>query len=258
MMPSPWRDVTIGFVLPEIAFGAAVSIDGLLEEPELHFAPGPAGSRLTLIPRVTTFARLLLEWETLPELGTFTASSLPGTAALSFDAAELARIGQWMRDVATHLHAYRRRIVEASERAIRDASAGLDRSMPEEPTTHDSNVRGVHVVSARIGTRVAGPTGPEGLGVVDLLPDPAGDGVFVERATRRILGRRSTLRRADGGVEVDYRVDDDAPQNVGRTELDGWYDQHIAREVLFDDVRQTYVHLIAGLDAPLSVSYSAR
>jgi hypothetical protein len=250
-----WRELTVGLALPDRAFGAAVDVDSLLLEPELHFAATPTSSRLMLMPRLGVFTRLLLEWETLPEIGVFTASQgllseklgLPET----FDNNELKRLETWMRDVAAVLHANRDRIREAAERVVRDAAQGLDTSLPTGTPPH------THVVSARVGTRVAGPVSGALHAVVDVTgpvaetPDTDVSD-FTDHVTAQVLGRRIT-RRADGEV-VDVLF---VPVNDGVTEADLvlWYDQHIFREVLFDDVWQVYVHLIAGLDAPANVVY---
>lgn len=185
-----WRDLTVGLSLPDAAFGAAIDIDGLLVEPDLHYTATAESSRLLLMPRAGTFTRLLLEWETLPEIGIFSATSFPADA---FDSAELARLETWMRDAAFLLHSHRDLIRGSAERAVADAASGRDTSLPR--TTTPSS----HVVSVHVGTRVGEPfeTG-------------------------------------------------DAAQT---------YDQHIFRELLFDDLWQAHVHLLAGLDAPASITY---
>ncbi|MCU1526917.1 MAG: hypothetical protein JWP75_680 [Frondihabitans sp.] len=244
-----WRDLTVGLALPDRAFGAAVDVDSLLIEPELHFAATPTSSRLMLMPRLGTFARLLLEWETLPEIGIFTASQafLPE----KFDEEQLRRLETWMRDVAVVLHANRDRIREAAERVVRDAAQGLDRSLPTGSSAH------THVVSAHVGTRVTGPAAGASHAVVDVIGPVADTGdtdisEFTDRVTGVRLGRRLTRRADDEVVEVVYLP---LAEGVTETDLVLWYDQHIFREVLFDDVWQVYVHLIAGLDAPANVVY---
>lgn len=247
-----WRGFSAGLVLPDRAFGAAIDVDGLLIDPDLHFAATPTMSRLMLMPRAGTFSRLLLEWETLPEIGEFTAAVFPAGAPSPFDAREIARLETWMRDVASMLHANRDRIRESAERCVRDASAGLDRSLPGALPDR------AHVVSAVVGTRVDGPSVGSLFGVVDVLPEtesPERDTVvFVERSTGRRLGHRVTDRRGDQVIDVRLVVDGSDPR-PGRDELATWFDQHIEREVLFDDVWQVYVHLLAGLEAPASVGY---
>jgi hypothetical protein len=250
-----WRGVTVGLLLPDPAFGAAVDIDGLLVEPELHFAATAHSSRLMLMPRAGTFSRLLLEWESLPEIGVFTVGSLPPHP---FDDAQTSRLETWMRDVAVLCHGSRDRIREAAERAVRDASEGHGTSLP--PNTAPRT----HLVSARIGTRVVGPDQGSPFGVVDVTaprlvgPDTEAPGTsldavsFVERGGGADLGRRVTRRLGDEVVDVSFEIDD---PRVAVSDLVGWYDQHIFREVLFDDVWQVYVHLIAGLDAPANVAY---
>jgi hypothetical protein len=235
-----WRELTVGLVLPDRAFGAAVDVDGLLVEPDLHFAATPTTSRLMLMPRLGAFARLLLEWETLPEIGVFTAGAFGPSV---FTDRETAALETWMRDVAGVLHANRGRIRESAERAVRDASAGLDTSLPAELPSH------AHLVSATVGTRVTGPEGGDPLGVVDVEPaaEPADGMLFVQRDTGRMLGRRTAAGALDPAGSADVTADD----------LAGWYDQHISREVLFDDVWQVYVHLVAGLEPPANVTYLA-
>lgn len=250
-----WRELTVGFVLPDEAFGAAVDVEGLLFDPELHYTAQPTTSRLMLMPRAGTFTRLLLEWENLPEIGVFTSGSLGADAPPPDD---VSRLETWMRDVAVVCHTHRDRIREASERAVRDATLGLDDSLPAHGALHadvaHTHVVAAHVVSAHVGTSVRGPSPSARVGVVDVVAEPgrADEVRFVERETGRVLGRRITRRSGDD--IVDTALVDDAP-GVTRADLAGWYDQHIAREVLFDDVWQVYVHLIAGLDAPASVRY---
>ncbi|AMM21932.1 hypothetical protein AX769_19525 [Frondihabitans sp. PAMC 28766] len=265
-----WRGLTVGLVVPARAFGAAVDIDGLLIEPDLHFAATPTTSRLMLMPRAGAFSRLLLEWETLPEIGVFTASAW-GPAP--FADTELARLETWMRDVAVTLHSTRDRIREASERAVHDASSGLDTSLP---TTVPE---GAHVVSAVVGTRVSGPHPDAPFGVVDVSPARAtgpesGEMLFTQRSTGRLLGRRITTRDGDEIASARFEPAVDASDtsadgtSAHGTSADGaraateadlaeWYEQHIFREVLFDDVWQVYVHLAAGLEPPVSVLYTA-
>ncbi|GAA4677966.1 hypothetical protein [Frondihabitans cladoniiphilus] len=250
-----WHELTVGLVLPDRVFGAAVDIDGLLSDPELHFAATLTTSRLLLMPRAGSFARLSLEWETLPEIGVFTAAMPPGDDSLTAD--DRGRLETWMRDVASSCHALRDRIRESAERAVRDASEGQDTSLPESLPPH------AHVVSAHVGTRVVGPSEGSPVGAVDVAGAGSGaahppldavtdESVFVERATGRVLGRRRTTRVEGEVVAVDYRAED---ARVGRADLVRWYDQHIDREVLFDDVWQVYVHLLAGLEAPATVAY---
>jgi hypothetical protein len=255
--PPLWRGLTVGIALPDRAFGAAIDIDGLLAEPDLHFQATQGSSRLMLMPRLGAFTRLLLEWETLPEIGRFTATTYPqgSGAAGTFDERELARLETWMRDVAVVLHENRDLIRASAERAVRDASAGAETSLPDHlpPRTH--------VVSAIVGTRVTGPAADSELGVIDvgaprILPHRPGSDemVFTERATGRVVGRRITERSGDDIVSVELR-----PEVPGTTEatLAAAYEQHIVREVLFDDLWQTFVHLVAGLEAPASVAYLA-
>ncbi|ARC57664.1 hypothetical protein AS850_11335 [Frondihabitans sp. 762G35] len=249
-----WRGLTVGFALPDRAFGAAVDVDGLLGDPELHYQASPETNRLLLMPRAGTFARLTLEWETLPEIGVFAAPPLPAALAASpFDEAETSRLETWMRDVAGVLHANRDRIRATAERAVSDAAAGLDESLPREAPPR------AHVVSSRVGTRVAGPDPGSRFGVVDVVRAPISAGapaldeaLFVDRETGRPLGSRVTLRAADGIAGAAYEA---TATGVTTRDLQGWYDQHIAREVLFDDVWQALTHLVAGLETPASVQY---
>ncbi|BDZ51861.1 hypothetical protein GCM10025867_41020 [Frondihabitans sucicola] len=176
-----WRELTVGLLLPDVAFGAAVDIEGLLVEPELHFAATPVSSRLLLMPRAGTFSRLLLEWENLPEIGVFTASTIT-VAPLLPD--QIARLETWMRDVAVVCHANRDRIREASERAVRDAAAGLDTSLPPNEAAR------AHVVSAHVGTSVVGPQPGSTFGVVDVVGvvDSPDEMWFVEHETGSCSG----------------------------------------------------------------------
>jgi hypothetical protein len=248
---APWRELTVGLLLPEAAFGAAVGIDTLLTDPELHYTAAPASSRLLLLPRAGTFSRLLLVWENLPEIGVFTAAAMTIAPMLP---EQIARLETWMRDVAVVLHANRDRIREASERVVRDATLGLASSLPSTDAPRS------HVVAAAIGTNVAGPSPDTPFGIVDIRaenPEPdsstsEADQVvrFVQRATDLELGRRIT-RRSDSEIHAVALVP--ALAGVTPSQLADWYDQHIAREVLFDDVWQVYVHLVAGLDAPASI-----
>jgi len=246
-----WRGLTVGLAIPDVAFGAAVDVDDLLVEPELHFTAAPSSSRLLLMPRAGSFTRLLLEWENLPEIGVFTAGTF-GASPLA--PGDVDRLETWMRDVAVLCHAARGTIREAAERAVRDAALGLDTSLPEAGDGRLDGAGGgsAHVVSARVGTSVAGPLAR--YGVVDVIPsDESHDEMwFVARATGARLGRRQTVRV--GGEVLDVVVEPLAP-DVRRSTLTGWFDQHIAREVLFDDVWQANVHLLAGLDAPASIRY---
>lgn len=183
-----WRDLTVGLTLPDAAFGAAVDIDGLLVEPDLHYTATAAESRLLLMPRAGTFTRLTLEWETLPEIGRFASATFPPGAESPFDPDETGRLETWMRDAAFLLHSHRGLIRESAERAVADAAGGLATSNPREAPAH------THVVSVHVGTRVGLP--------------PLADS-----------------------------------------------EQHVFREVLFDDLWQAHVHLLAGLEAPASITY---
>lgn len=241
-LSSDWRQLTVGLVLPDVAFGAAVDVDDLLDEPELHFSATPSSSRLLLLPRAGSFTRLVLEWENLPEIGVFTAGAAPGDA---LPPEQTARLETWMRDVAVICHAMRDAIREASERAVDDAAAGASESLPRREAAS------TRVVSAHIGTSVAGPDPALPFGVVDVVVgDHPGLMLFVDRATGETLGRRITTRDGDEVVAVRFEP---LAASVQPALLQAWYDQHIAREVLFDDVWQVYVHLITGLDAPASV-----
>lgn len=242
-----WREITIGLILPDSAFGAAVDVDDLLDDPELHFAATASSSRLMLMPQAGAFSRLLLEWETLPEIGVFTSSALT-LAPVMPD--QLARLETWMRDVAVVCHGLRDRIREAAERAVRDAALGHDTSLPANVAPRS------HLVSAQVGTSVAGPGEASPFGVVDVeaVPGSIDEMRFVRRETGETLGRRITRRDGDEIVDVALLP---VADGVDVAELVTWYDQHIAREVLFDDVWQVYVHLIAGLDAPASIRYFA-
>lgn len=247
---SRWRDLTVAIELPPAAFGAAVDVDDLLSDPDLHFATGAPTSRLVLMPRLGTFSRLVLEWETLPEIGIFSATSWP---ADTFTTAEIARLETWMRDVASVCHAHRDRVRATAERAVRDASSGLDRSEPRAVGVGDAMG---HVVSAHVGTRAAGPTPGARYPIVDVT-GPVGAPLdpsvrelrFVDRASGTELGRRVS---AHDDAESAFEPLSDG---VTRDDLADWYDEHIVREVLFDDVWQVCVHLLAGLEAPADVVY---
>ena len=262
--PPAWHDLEVGLVLPDRAFGAAVDVEGLLDEPDVHYSATLGSSRLLVMPRAGTFSRLSLEWQTLPEVGVFAAHSFPPE---EYDPGELARLETWMRDVASTCQALRGRIRESAERVVRDAAEGLERSLPDEAPDW------AHVVTTHLGSLVVGPPAlPPQLddertpvGVVDvdgpsdstagasrLEPAAVDEWVFRERAGGAVLGRRRVQRLGGEAGVLSYEVLD---ARVASSDLERWFDQHIVREVLFDDVWQVYVHLLAGLEAPLNVAY---
>jgi hypothetical protein len=94
--------------------------------------------------------------------------------------------------------------------------------------------------------------------VVDVtLPDASDPGweVFVDAATRQTLGYRRTLDDDGSAYAFSYLVADDV-DDVTPDDLVDWHDQHIQRQLLVEDARQAYVHLLAGLEPPVSVQYT--
>lgn len=112
--------------------------------------------------------------------------------------------------------------------------------------------------TATLGTRLASPVAGAAHAVVDVtLPDASDPGweVFVDAASGQTLGYRRTLDADGSAYAFSYLVADDV-DDVTPDDLVVWHDQHIQRQLLVEDARQAYVHLLAGLEPPVSVQYT--
>jgi len=248
---TPWRDVVAKFSVPRSARPTAEPVRHLFDEPELHWTPGLRRGVLALLPRPTALLRVVLTWEWSVEAADFAVHSLEPDP---FTADELAGLERWLRDAARRIAHEGDAVEAASTRVVDDVVAGLDRSAPPRPP---GLVGDAAVVSAVLGTRVAGPDGASPFGRVDVrLPDPGDPGheVLVDVTTGTLLGHRTTLSEQGDPWAFRYVVADGV-DDVTTADLVHWHDQHIQRQMLADDARQALVHLLAGLDAPASVGY---
>lgn len=248
-LASPWREVTVSFVVPTASARAADAVRPLLPEPELHWAPGLRRGTLAVLPHPAALTRVLLSWEWSIAAADFAVHSLD---ADPYTEGEQAALEDWLRDTATRLHLLDGAVATAVSRVDADVTDGLDDSAPPAGTPDGL------VVRATLGTRVAAPDPGAAHPRVDVrLPDGADPGweVFVDVATSERLGFRRTLDDDGEPYAFSYLVADHV-DDVSPDDLRRWHDQHIHRQLLADDTRQAYVHLLAGLEAPVSVTYS--
>ena len=248
-LASPWREVRIGFVVPESSTSAAHDVRHLLPEPELHWAPGLRRGTLAVLPQPAALTRVLLDWEWSVAAADFTVHSFDDEP---FSGDERAALEAWLRGAATRLQLLDGAVDAAVDRAVTDVASGVDESAPP------AGVVDGPLAWAVLGTRVSVPDAGSAHSRVDVaLPDGADPGweVFVDAATGERLGFRRTLDEAGEAYAFSYLVADHV-DDVSPDDLRHWHDQHIHRQLLADDVRQAYVHLLAGLDAPVSVTYS--
>ena len=248
-LASPWREVRIDFVVPESSAAAAADVRRLLPEPELHWAPGLRRGTLAVLPHPAALTRVLLSWEWTVAAADFSVHSFDDSP---FSADERAALESWLRGAAARLQLLDGALEAAVERAVTDVASGSDRSAPP------AGVPDGPVVGAVLGTRVAVPDARSAHPRVDVaLPDGADPGweVFVDAVDGERLGYRRTLDDDGEPYAFSYLVADHV-DDVSPDDLRHWHDQHIHRQLLADDVRQAYVHLLAGLDAPASVTYS--
>jgi hypothetical protein len=248
-LASPWREVRIGFVVSDASASAADDVRRLLPEPELHWAPGLRRGTLAVLPHPAALTRVLLGWEWSVAAADFTVHSFDDEP---FSAPDLAALESWLRGAATRLQLLDGAVETAVDRAVTDVASGIDESAPP------AGVPDGPVAWAVLGTRVAVPDRSSAHPRVDVaLPDGADPGweVFVDSTTGERLGYRRTLDDGGEPYAFSYLVADHV-DDVSTDDLRHWHDQHIHRQLLADDVRQAYVHLLAGLDAPVSVTYS--
>jgi hypothetical protein len=248
-LASPWREVRIGFVVPESSTGAAHDVRALLPEPELHWAPGLRRGTLAVLPQPAALTRVLLSWEWSVAAADFTVHSFDDEP---FTRDERTALEAWLRGAATRLQLLDGAVEAAVDRAVIDVASGVDESAP--PVGAPAGP----IAWAVLGTRVAVPDHASAHARVDVaLPDGDDPGweVFMDAATGERLGYRRTLDAAGEPYAFSYLVADHV-DDVSPDDLRHWHDQHIHRQLLADDVRQAYVHLLAGLDAPVSVTYS--
>jgi len=268
---TPWRDVDAVFLVPPAVRSAADAVRHLLDEPELHFAPGLRRGTLAVLPRVDALTRVALAWEWSVEAADFSVHSL-GPSDLTDD--DRAALEAWLRVTARLLTLFSGWVDAAVDRLLDDVVEGRDVSVPPVPTTPAADTTGPAPlaggtapvtagpapvrVRARLGTRVDVPdaSGPHPRVDVE-LHDPADPGweAFVDAATRAPLGYRRTIEHEGLARAFTYFVADDV-DDVTPGDLVHWHDQHIQRQMLADDARQAYVHLLAGLEPPRSVRYA--
>ncbi|NRD25185.1 hypothetical protein [Frigoribacterium sp. VKM Ac-2836] len=283
---APWREVRVAFLVPTTSTGAAARVRHLLDEPELHFTPGLRRGTLALMPRRSALLRIVLDWEWSVEAASFAVHSFDPEP---FTAAERDALESWLRATARRLQLFEGAIGRAVTRVDHDVVRGIDTSSPESsladaasvarashpptpaadpnsPGTGDTLAAGLATAgpaatttsSATLGTRLASPAVGAAHPVVDVtLPDPSDPGweVFVDATSHQTLGYRRTLDEGGSAYAFSYLVADDV-DDVTPEDLVDWHDQHIQRQLLVEDARQAYVHLLAGLEPPVSVQYT--
>lgn len=257
---TPWRDVEAVFLVPPAARSAADPVRHLLDEPELHFAPGLRRGTLAVLPRVDAFTRAVLAWEWSVEAADFTVHSLGGD---DLDDDDRRALETWLRGTVRLLTLFSGWIDAAVDRLLDDVVEGRDVSTPPPLPASATPAAGEgtpspSLVHAPLGTRVAAPVAGSAHPRVDVeLHDPSDPGweSFVDAATRAPLGWRRTIEHEGLAVAFTYFVADDV-DDVTPADLVHWHDQHIQRQMLADDARQAYVHLLAGLGPPSSVRYA--
>jgi hypothetical protein len=283
---APWREVQVAFVVPLTSTDAAADVRHLLDEPELHFSPGLRRGTLALLPRRSALLRVVLEWEWSVEAASFAVNSFEPEP---FTPDERDALEAWSRATARRLHLFEGALARAVARVDHDVVRGIDTSSPEsslagaaaaaraaragvEGTGAGSAVDGASrptdlatagpaattLRTATLGTRLASPAPGAAHPVVDVtLPDASDPGweVFVDADSRQTLGYRRTLDVDGSAYAFSYLVADDV-DDVTPGDLVDWHDQHIQRQLLVEDARQAYVHVLAGLEPPVSVQYT--
>lgn len=263
---TPWRDIEAVFLVPPAARAAADPVRHLLDEPELHFAPGLRRGTLAVLPRVDALTRAVLSWEWSVEAADFSMHSLAGDDLGDDDRRALET---WLRSTVRLLTLFSGWIDAAVDRLLDDVVEGRDVSTPPPLPSLDGPGGGSTArtgpgaptplsVHAPLGTRVVAPEASAAHPRVDVeLHDPSDPGweSFVDAATRAPLGYRRTLEHEGLAVAFTYFVADDV-DDVTPADLVHWHDQHIQRQMLADDARQAYVHLLAGLEPPSSIRYA--
>lgn len=255
---APWRDVQVSFVVPEAAAADAEGVTPLLDEPELHFSPGLRRGSLAVMPRRTALTRAVLDWEWSVDAADFAVHSLEPDP---FDAHERRELETWLRASARRLDLYEGVVDRAVARIDHDVVRGQDASSPESSPHADAPpvvAPGTTLMRATLGTRLAVPAPDATHRVVDVrLPDASDPGweLFVDAATDETLGFRRTLDDDGIAYAFSYLVADHV-DGVAPADLLAWHDQHIQRQLLVEDARQAYVHLLAGIEPPVSVQYT--
>jgi len=283
---APWREVRVAFLVPTTSTDAASGVRHLLDEPELHFSPGLRQGTLALMPRRSALLRVVLEWEWSVEAASFSVNSFEPEP---FTSDERDALESWLRATARRLHVFEGALARAVARVDHDVARGIDTSSPESSSagaaavaraadavtgasgSDDSRPGGVRaddlatagpaattMRTATLGTRLASPAAGAPHPVVDVtLPDASDPGweVFVDATSRQTLGYRRTLDDDGNAYAFSYLVADDV-DDVTPDDLVDWHDQHIQRQLLVEDARQAYVHLLAGLEPPVSVQYT--
>lgn len=274
---APWREVRVAFLVPTTSTDAASGVRHLLDEPELHFSPGLRQGTLALMPRRSALLRVVLEWEWSVEAASFSVNSFEPEP---FTSDERDALEAWLRATARRLQLFEGALTRAVARVDHDVVRGIDTSSPESSLAGAAAVAraagAVASASARagdlatagpaattmrtatLGTRLASPAAGAPHPVVDVtLPDASDPGweVFVDATSRQTLGYRRTLDDDGSAYAFSYLVADDV-DDVTPDDLVDWHDQHIQRQLLVEDARQAYVHLLAGLEPPVSVQYT--
>ncbi len=288
---TPWREVRVDFLVPTTSTGAASGVRHLLDEPELHFSPGLRQGTLALMPRRSALLRVVLAWEWSVEAASFAVHSFEPEP---FSSDERDALEAWLRATARRLQLFDGALARAIARVDHDVVRGVDTSSPEAslasaaaaarataPAGAGSPASGpvggrpvpdhsdpvdlaaagpaaTTMRTATLGTRLASPAVGAAHPVVDVtLPDASDPGweVFVDALSRQTLGYRRTLDDGGSAYAFTYLVADDV-DDVTPDDLVDWHDQHIQRQLLVEDARQAYVHLLAGLEPPISVQYT--
>jgi hypothetical protein len=273
---APWREVRVTFLVPVTSTDAAADVRHLLDEPELHFSPGLRRGTLALMPRRSALLRVVLEWEWSVEAASFAVNSFEPEP---FRTDELAALEAWLRATARRLQLFEGALARAVARVDHDVVRGIDASSPESslagaattaratgpgaggagsPDLATAGPAATTVRTATLGTRLASPSPSAAHPVVDVtLPDASDPGweVFVDATSGQTLGYRRTLDVDGSAYAFSYLVADDV-DDVTPDDLVDWHDQHIQRQLLVEDARQAYVHVLAGLEPPVSVQYT--
>lgn len=242
LRPAPLRQVSVGFWLPEQAFGASLEVDSLLDEPRMTYEPGDVNV-LTLAPVRSADVTLRYTWG---REGRKFAMEAHGT--VPFAVTDMATIERWMSATASRCHAYRLLVRDAADRVMWAAAEGEAETLPED----DERIAG-QMVLTRIATAVTGPDETWPCGMVELDEEVSTSPKrfrFVDSFTQRRLGTLSLVAYPDSNELLEtYEVDEKA---VGVTpeDLIFWHRQVGMRELLFDDARVAYTYLLSGLEPP--------
>ncbi|BDZ52833.1 hypothetical protein GCM10025867_50740 (plasmid) [Frondihabitans sucicola] len=241
---SPEREISVGMWLPRDSFGAAVEIDHLLRDPRLNYHPGREGP-LVLRPIDTDLTTMTLTWGHRVDEAVF---NLVPSTRIPFTVAQVQVIERWMRASARRLHAHRAFLRDACTRGMWDAAEGATESLPAA----DELIAGELVLTSVL-TNVQGPDSTWPLGVVEVdsvgTPEEPCD-AFVETATQKRLGTRTSSPDADFDQHWERFTVDESQSELTPEDLIFWYQQACWRFTLYDDLWLNFCHLLTGLEPP--------